>query len=242
VLPVSANRIVPLGAAAPAIVPVPDQFEPFLEISREFMLSQAQVDGDENLQLAPSYAKSAASVIAYAEDTILFFGPLGIGAVLATGVNVTNQPAALPLGFVAEAIAYPPFTGVLGNILAAVAGGIAALNGRAQTGPYALFLSPDRYAQSFAPPANFLRAPGDQLNHVVTGGFYMVNSLALVPPPNDIGILVSLGGEPAKIILGTDAITAFTYTDGGGNYHFRVFERIQLVVRDGRAFQILQYP
>jgi uncharacterized linocin/CFP29 family protein len=139
--------------------------------------------------------------------------------------------------------------------LAAVAVGIAALNGRAQPGPYALLLSPDRYAQTYGPAApGLLQTPGDQINHVVTGGFYMANSLAIpnvapllaalpVPPPNpDIGILVSLGGEPAKIILGTDPITAFTNTDPQGNYHFRVFERIQMVVQDGRAFQMLTFP
>lgn len=57
----------------------------------------------------------------------------------------------------------------------------------------------------------------------------------------DIGILVSLGGEPAKIILGTEAMTAFTQTDVEG-YHFRVFEPIQLLVQDGRAFQTLTFP
>jgi hypothetical protein len=76
----------------------------------------------------------------------------------------------------------------------------------------------------------------------------MVNSLFGPPPPApppgvppDIGILVSLGGEPAKIILGNDVVTAFTFADAVGNYHFRVFEPIQMVVRDGRAFQILQF-
>jgi hypothetical protein len=53
--------------------------------------------------------------------------------------------------------------------------------------------------------------------------------------------LVSLGGEPAKIILGNDVMTAFTFADQVGNYHFRVFERIQLVVRDGRAFQTVNF-
>ena len=79
----------------------------------------------------------------------------------------------------------------------------------------------------------------------------MVNSLAVAPapvlpfqppPPPGIGILVSLGGESAKITLGTDATTAFTHTDPQGNYHFRVFERIQMMVQDGRAFQTLTFP
>jgi uncharacterized linocin/CFP29 family protein len=261
VLPVAANRVVPFRAGAPAADY--DQFQPFFEISSEFGLSQAQVDGDENVHLAPSRARLAASAIANAEDRILFLGEGGIPA----GVNVTNrQPGGIPVefagippGFVAEAANYgatpvPPAPrgappGALGNIIAAVESGIVDLIGRDQPGPYALFLSPNRYAQSFAPSTGQLMAPGDQINHVVTGGLYMVNSLAartlgaLAPPPpnTDIGILVSLGGEPTRIVLGTDATTAFAFLDARGNYRFRVFERIQMVVQDGRAFQTLAF-
>jgi uncharacterized linocin/CFP29 family protein len=271
VLPVSMNRAVPFGLPPPPPAAGNDAFQPFFEISNEFVLTQAQVDGEENLRLALSRARLAASALANAEDTILFLGP-GFPGVPPPfpppGINVTNQPA-IPPGFVDETANYPPFTGVvgagpgvLGDILGAIALGIAALNGRAQPGPYALFLSPDRYAQTFAPaPPALLQAPGDRIYNVVTGGFYMVNSLAvanlaalpivflptigvfrLLPPSNDIGILVSLGGEPAKIILGTDATAAFTHTDAQGNYHFRVFELIQMVVQDGRAFQGLRFP
>jgi uncharacterized linocin/CFP29 family protein len=234
-LPVSTKRIVPVKSLKPG--PTPDEFQPLFEISSNFQLTQAEVDGEEDVHLATSFARSAASVIADAEDTILFLGSGGIPA----AVNVTNQPA-IPPGFVAEAANYKALPPVnkssatdLGDILTAVRNGMAALNGRAQPGPYALFLSPNRYAQAFAQPAQgLLQTPGDQLEHVVTGGFYMVNSL-----PDSVGILVSLGGEPTRIILGTDAITAFTYTDANGDYQFRVFERIQMVVRDGRAFQTL---
>ena len=256
VLPVSRNRVVPFAGGVP-VFPSPDEFQPFLEISTEFVLTQAQVDGEDNVHLAPSFAKWAASVIADAEDALLFLGPGSIPGL--PGVNITNQPlppGGVPPGFVAEANAYAvtavnPLPPPLGDLLGAIATGKAALLGRAQPGPYALFLSPIRFAQSFAQPsAGLLLTPGDQISHLVTGGFYMVNRLdaaAVIfafpfPPPNaDIGILVSLGGEPAKIILGTDAITAFTHTDALGNYHFRVFERIQMVVRDGRAFQILEF-
>jgi hypothetical protein len=222
------------------------------------VLTQAQVDGEENVHLAPSRARLTAAAIANAEDTILFLGPGSIPVLIppAGVVNVTNVPpaaippafAAIPPGFFAETANYPPFSGVagagpgvLGDILGAVAVGMAALSGRFQPGPYALFLSPIRYAQTFAPPAapGVLLTPGDQITHVVTGGFYMVNSLAANP---DVGILVSLGGEPAKIILGNEAMTAFTHIDAQGNYHFRVFERIQMVVQDGRAFQRLTFP
>ena len=240
-----------------------DAFEPLFEISTQFVLTQTQVDGEENVRLAASFARSAASQIAAAEDTLLFHGP---GGVLPVGVVVTNPPA-IPQGFVWEANNYPlpliqvppvprPFAGNppwapavaagdLGYIMDAIADGIAALNGRAQPGPYALFVPPIRFAQIFAPVGpGLLQTPGDQLSHVVTGGLYMVNSLGVPPAPaapNEIGILVSLGGEPAKIILGSDAMTAFTFTDAVGNYSFRVFERIQMVVRDGRAFQTIRF-
>src|SRR5262249_2546949 len=73
VLPVSASRAVPFGAFAP-VFPVADEFQPFFEISTNFVLTQAQVDGEENVHLAPSFARHAASVIANAEDNILFWG------------------------------------------------------------------------------------------------------------------------------------------------------------------------
>jgi Encapsulating protein for peroxidase len=265
VLPVSTTRAVPFGpGAGPPVPPAPggDVFQPLFEISSEFVLTQAQVGGDENVHLAPSRAKLAASTVASAEDAILFLGQGGIPA----GVNVTNQPpagagippqfTAIPPGFVAEAVNYPPFASVvgaapraanpvLGNILRGIARGMAYLNARAQPGPYALFLPPTLYALTFAPvQPGLLKTPGDEINQVVTGGFYMVSSLPFGPPtpPPDRGILVSLGGEPAKIIIGTDATTAFTFTDALGNYHFRVFERIQMVVQDGRAFQLLTFP
>ncbi len=262
VLPVSTSRSVPFGALAP-VFPVPDQFQPFFEISTEFVLTQAQVDAEDNARLAQYFARQAASVIAGGEDAILFLGPGSIPRLVAAGVYVTNQPAAIPPGFLAEAAAYepprvpavhvrgatplgaPPPTSV-GDIIGAVAQGMANLNTRSQPGPYALFLSPERYAQTFAPSsADQLETPGDQINHVVRGGFYMVSCLAVppapAPPPPDVGILVSLGGVPAEIILGTDLAIAFTCTDVQGDYHFRVFERIQMVVRDGRAFQTLQF-
>ena len=261
--PVAANRVVPFGALAAALPPVPgpDIFLPFFEISSEFVLSAAQVDGEEKMHLAASQARLRAAAIASAEDTILFLGPAQIAALNPLGINVTNIPplnmppdyASIPPGFVAEAAnnvtpvpnsTAQPAPGApparqppnLGNILAGVASGIATLSARSQPGPYALFLPPLRYGQTFEPPGGQLYSPGDQINHVATGGIYMVNSL----PPN-IGILVSTGGSPIKIFLGSDAKTAFAHTDFMGYYHFRVFERIQMVVQDGRAFQTLRF-
>jgi uncharacterized linocin/CFP29 family protein len=214
------------------------------------------------MRIAAGLARRAASAIAAAEDAILFLGnsivqvpkpPLPpVPFVTDTGVSITNRNQISP-GFVDQAAPYEVTVqkanaASVGEIIGAVAQGVADLNTRAQPGPYALFLSPARYAQTFAPTKmGELQTPGDQINHVVTGGFYMVTCLRVPqplgsPPQRDIGILVSLGGEPARIILGIDATTAFTNIDPQGNYHFRVFERIQMEVQDPRAFQTLEFP
>jgi uncharacterized linocin/CFP29 family protein len=260
VLPVAANDLLSRasGAGGDVLHTGEDEFRPFIELSIEFVLTPAQVDGEENMRLARSLARRAASLLASAEDRILFLGNSAVPdltddeklagkshVVTDTGVTISNR-GHVQQGFVDDAPVATQATGVpgsrawpgaLGNILAAVATGISALNSRAQPGPYALFLSPGRYGQTFEPVAGQLLAPGDQINNVVTSGFHMVNGIG-----DDIGILVSLGGEPTRIVLGLDVTTAFTYTDPQGGCHFRTFERIQWVVQDGRAFQRLTFP
>jgi uncharacterized linocin/CFP29 family protein len=238
VLPVVANVI---AAPPPGVPPVlrtgDDEFLPFIELSIEFVLTQAQVDGEENMRLAPILARRAASAVAAAEDALLFLG------VAPAGVTVTNR-GAIHHGFIREAAGFPAVMvkklkpGFVGDIIGAVANGIADLNRRDQHGPYALFLPPIRYAETFSPQTRgVLQTPGDSIKQIVTGGFCMVNSLN-----DNVGVLASLGGEPAQIILGTDATAAFTSTHSQGDYHFRVFERVQLMVRDRRAFQTLEFP
>src|SRR5262245_36447325 len=101
VLPVSMNRAVPFGQPNLPDDTVDDVFQPFFEISTEFVLTQAQVEGEESLRQALSRARMAASALANAEDTILFLGP---GFDLPE-VKVTN-PRAIPPGFVDEAAVY----------------------------------------------------------------------------------------------------------------------------------------
>ena len=60
---------------------------------------------------------------------------------------------------------------------------------------------------------------------------------ALPPPlpPGRRGLLMSLGGEPTKIFISTEAATVFTHVDGAGLYHFQVCERVQIVAGDPTA-------
>jgi uncharacterized linocin/CFP29 family protein len=244
VLPIPANILRPGALNRAAVLRTGDDlFKPLIEMSIEFVLTQAQVDGEESMHLAPSLARLAASALAAAEDEILFLGhdsivvpapPADSPVINDTGVTVTNKTA-FPDGFVKESEKDddPP-----DNILASLARGIAKLSSKGQPGPYALFLSPKQYAKTFYPQASgMLATQADSINPLVTGGFNMFNKLS-----DNFGLLASLGGEPVKILLGIDATTGFTGADVKGDYHFRVFERIQLIVRDKRAFQRIRLP
>src|SRR5215469_14153382 len=108
--PILANALVaPAAAPAPAVLRTgDDEFQPFIEISIQFVLTQAQVDGEEAMRLGSTLARLAASRIAASEDEILFLGQKSIvtGSVPTvidgTGATVTNQTA-FPKGFVAAA-------------------------------------------------------------------------------------------------------------------------------------------
>jgi uncharacterized linocin/CFP29 family protein len=239
--PILGNALVPPGS--PAVLKTGDDaYQAFVEISIQFVLTQAQVEGEESMRLGSTLARLAASRIAASEDAILFLGKDSYLAgtsstppvIKNTGASFTNQTA-FPSGFVDLAKSRGPGSPP-DSILTLLAKGMADLNKRGQPGPYALFLSPEQYALTYSPPPNTLATQADCIVVLATGGFFAVNSL-----PDKIGILVSLGGEPVKIILGTDATAAFAFTDQSGNYYFRVFERLQLMVRDTTAFEKLQF-
>jgi uncharacterized linocin/CFP29 family protein len=213
-----------------------DQFKPFIEMSKWFSLTQAQVESEETTHTARTLARLAARTIAAGEDRFLFLGEQSDLKEWG-GIDVTNE-ISLPEGFIALANRNSQTVDDNTGILGALANATADLNRRNQPGPYALFLSPVRYAETFQPRANnTLVTTSDRIIPLVTAGFYAVNSLR-----DEIGILVSLGGEPTTIYLGIDATTAFAATDETGIYKFRVFERIQLVVRDPDAFEAINFP
>ncbi|MBW4660243.1 MAG: bacteriocin family protein [Drouetiella hepatica Uher 2000/2452] len=118
----------------------------------------------------------------------------------------------------------------------AVTKGIAKLVSKGQATNYALFLSTDVYADTFAPPSPAsLVTTADRIKPLVEGGFY--DSAVL---PQNEGLLIALAGEPQKLFVGTDAYTEFIRKEGA-KYFFRVVERVQYVVRDPRSLVLLKF-
>jgi uncharacterized linocin/CFP29 family protein len=219
--------------------------KPFVEIWVEFSLTQSQVDGEESLHTGRTLARLAANKIAAKEDSLLFHGYAQSAAALTKAAEAANQPT--PTHFVKDKNANSLDGGLLGEarlhvgnkgttvkpekLVGEVVKGIGELSASAHAGPYALFLSSQKFAEASTPLNGTTVTPADRIIPLVTGGFYGTGCLS-----DGDGLLASLGGEPTTIYLGIDATTAFTQTEPNGTYRFRVFERIQFVARDPSVF------
>jgi uncharacterized linocin/CFP29 family protein len=228
---------VPTADDTPPVLKADDKFLPFIEMSMPFTVTQAQVENEGSMHLGMALARLAARSLAAAEDIFLFLAEEDsddfIEILTDKGIALTNKRA-IPDGIVKSAEATEP---AKDDIFTALTKGIGKLNKNNQPGPYALFLSPTQYATTYEPiDDDSLVTNADRIVPLVPGGFYVVNSLS-----DDVGILVSLGGEPTTIYLGTEPTTALAYVNELGEYKFRVFERIQLVVRDSTAFVTLDF-
>jgi uncharacterized linocin/CFP29 family protein len=172
-----------------------------------------------------------------AED-ILFFQ--GKNTKLPEGVKLVNGGAADGglLGLAKKKIEVTrPKSGIYGEeTFRKVIEGISELIKEGQPGPYALILESSIYADTYAPLPTTLVTTADRLLPLVTGGFYGTGTL-----PPSTGLLVSLGGEPTTLYVGQDTVTAYTHEDHDGSHLFRVFERVQFVARDPRAFVKLEF-
>lgn len=222
------------------------QTKPFIEISVEFPLTQTQVDNEATLKTARTLARLSSKSLALAED-LLFFQ--GAKAELPPEVRVVNRNSndGGLLGVAKTKVIDvkpidPKKPGVYGpgvygeNTFKAVSDGISELTKAAQPGPYALILESAIYADTFSPLPTTLVTTADRITPLVTGGFYGTGTL-----PPSTGLLISLGGEPTTTHVGQEAITAYTQEDQDGNARFRVFERVQIIARDPRAFIKLEF-
>lgn len=225
--------------------------KPMIEISVEFSLTANQVANESTQHTAQALARLAAKKLALAEDTVLLRGDtqlpqkvrvrhldsagnglLGLGA---HNAQDRKKPSRIE-----------PHKNTGEEIFKAVTNGIAELTQKGQPGPYALILESGLYAEAFTPAGPALATVADRLlpssqgsYALLQGGLYPTSVL-----PKDSGLLISLGGDPTTIYIGTwqradgqnlDAVTSCTQQDEDGKYRFRVSERIQFVAREKTA-------
>jgi uncharacterized linocin/CFP29 family protein len=219
------------------------QTKPYMEISVEFSLTYGQVNDDPNGLTGITLAKLAAKSLALAEDMLFLQGR---AVQLPPGVQVESgreYAAEGMLGLVRPESTFdvhhsdpgvPTNSG--GEILAAVAKGIAILTKEGQAPPFGLILDTNSFAATWGSVIN--GAPTyTVLNPIITQGIFGTGAM----PPNT-GLLVALGGDPTTIYYDADPVTELTHRDSKGRYVFRVFERVQYVACDHRAFVKMNFP
>jgi uncharacterized linocin/CFP29 family protein len=215
--------------------------KPFLELAVEFQLTNGQVNDESTGTTANTLAKLAAKSLALGEDMALLQGR---EAKLPQNVRIESGAESVGngiLGLVSERriVVKPPDpeapTNSGGEILAAIARGIALLTKDVQAPAFALIEDTNAFAATWGSVIN--GAPAyTVLNPVLTGGIYGTGAM----PPNT-GLLIALGGDPTTIYISSDATTEPTYKGNAGHYFFRTYERIQYVARDYRAFVKLDF-
>jgi uncharacterized linocin/CFP29 family protein len=232
-----------------------------IETTVQFAMTNTQVQPDQPPSTALTLATRAANRIAIAQDLIVFQG----SKVIQHGrVKLPNSQE-----FVQAKANGNDGKGLLGeddrnikpievrrarrrtttsaarstygeNTFAAVAEGIADLQGDGHYGPYALVLHSETYADTYAPLENTLIMPADRIMHLlVENGFYGTGTL-----PEKRGVLLSLGGNTMDLAVGYDATPEFiSYTPGnsGGTYFFQARERFALRLKDKKAVRRLVF-
>ena len=237
--------VVPDDRIAVGQLSVPEgRTKPLLEISGEFPLTQSQTANESSLRTGKALARIAAKTIGLLEDAFFFQGK---NAKVPANFEVLNKDSA-DSGLIGAAPTtitvdktdptYPDL------IFKKVVEGISQLTADAQPGPYGLFLESEIFADAHTPNGANV-TPADRIKPLVASGFYATGTL-LIPGARgaadaQMGLLVSLGGEPTAIYVGRDARTEVTQSDVQGNLRFRVFERVQIVPREQQALVAFQF-
>ncbi|MGH3297552.1 MAG: encapsulin [Trebonia sp.] len=209
--------------------------KPYVELSVDVALTQAQVENEDTLHTGRTLTVLAAKEVAQAEDTLFFQG----AAALAHGLlRVANGAGAGLLNLDgAPVVDVPGEDGGYGlNTFKSVVDGIGVLTGNGQPGPYALVLATDVFADAYAPVGGTLTTTADRLTPLLPGGFYGTGTL-----PARTGLLASLGGQPTMLYVGQDLITAYAQSNDKGQTVLRVYERVQIIARDPTAIVKLAF-
>jgi uncharacterized linocin/CFP29 family protein len=228
---------VPADVVDEATMTVPDHVVvPLVELSVEFWLTETQVEGEADLGTAVTLATRAASLVAQAEDLLIFQGEAAAGGVL-DRVTVRGSVGEGLVRAAALTIDVQPSAEHHGERTAeAVARAYAELQVLGQAGPYALVLRGGLFAETFDPLRETLVMPADRIRPLMTQGFFGTATL-----PERTGLVLSTGGSTMDLVVGVEPVVAFLQVDGSGLYHFRLFERFALRLKDPTALVRLDF-
>jgi len=215
-----------------------------VEISVQFGMTKTQIERERlgKGDVVMTLATRAANLIALAQDELVFQGKVDSIRNVEVRLNGNNSKGLL--GEDDREIKSTPIYAEKkstinkygANTFRGVTDAISDLQKDGHYGPYALILSTDTYADTFAPLEDSLVMPADRIKPLVIAGFYGTGTL-----PKMRGILLSLGGNTMDLVIGVDATPEFMFLDNKGIFQFRVFERFTLRLKNKFAVRRLEF-
>jgi uncharacterized linocin/CFP29 family protein len=212
-----------------------------VELGVEFGLSRQQLAREEQDGAGITLATRAANRLAQAEDLVIFLGEAAFKHQLLTGVRRRGGPAGPGLlASAAHAVRVTAVDSASGRYgehsFRAAAQAYAWLQRHGHTGPYAIALHSDLYADSLAPVAEMPSLPADQLRQLCSLGLFGTGALMA-----KTGVVVSLGGNSVDLVVGMEPTTEVLTQDAQGFQRFCAFERFVLRVKDRTAIVRLDF-
>jgi uncharacterized linocin/CFP29 family protein len=200
---------------------------------------------DPELAAAIIMFRRAAEIVARVEDAIVFNGKQGpevkgVGGLQRDSYSLGG--AATYEGLVAYGEANTPVPIARGTdsegvaVFQAVVDAIQTLEGRGYFRPYACVLGRNLFTAINNPLPNSMVLPRDSIPPYLDGGPLLRSSCL---PPLD-GIVLSLSGDPAEIVVPSDISVRFLQTDLEGSHVFRVSQRFVLRVKEPGAIALIR--
>ena len=214
-------------------------------IACEVYLKTQQAE-DPELAAACQMLGRAADVIGRLEDAIVFNGQRPNEAPHIDGqpirpaiytVRNGQQHAGLVTGDPDEVIEWQGAkTGYSENLVSAVAGAVATLEGNGHYGPFACVLGHQLYRAANTPNRNSLVLPSDRIVPFLDGGPLRRSSAV----PEELGVIVALGGSPIDLVVASDVHVRFLQLSLEPRYVLRVSERFVLRIKQPKARFLLK--
>jgi uncharacterized linocin/CFP29 family protein len=212
-----------------------------MELWVDFGLTRQQVAGEGQFSTAVTLATRAANLVSQGEDLVIFQGERAFGHELFKHVHHRGGSAGEGLaGAAARVVPVTPVSRKAKKYgeqtFEAVAKAYALLQKQGHSGPYALVLRSELYADSYAPLPETFVMPADRIKPLVPLGYFGTGTL-----PDSTGVMVSVGGNTIDLVAGVDPVAEFLDIDDAGLYRFRVFERFAVRVKDPTAIVRLEF-
>jgi uncharacterized linocin/CFP29 family protein len=122
------------------------------------------------------------------------------------------------------------------ELVVSIVTAITALEDIGHLAPFYCVLGNDAFVAAQTPIANSLVLPSDRITPFLGRAILRSGTI-----PDTHGVVISLAGDPVDLAVAVDVVPQFLNVTDAGRYHFRVFERFALRVKERHAIARLEF-